>query len=185
MKYLTIRSLAELEAIIREHPDKNRLMIWFDLDETLVQPDEDDYTDVLIEPEVTQYLFDYIHQEKIPYSFITARFHDTVCNSQKRKLSDIRTNVYETIYPFLNQLGISIDEYEKDDTLHIIKAGNGRCVGIIYKGIIFTGLKGPAIKHYSKKYGFDKRKHIFVDDNDIYLNSVARHVENCLVIRRL
>jgi hypothetical protein len=185
MKYLTIYSIAELENIIRKHKQKDNLMIWFDLDETLVKSSDDQYTDVLIEPEETQALFDYIHQENILYSFITARFHDTVCNKNKRKLSEMNENILDTIYPFLTKLGIDISEFENEETPYIIKAKNGRCVGVIYKGIIFTGLKGPAIKHYSEKSDLDKRLHIFIDDNDIYLNSVARNVDNCLVIKRL
>lgn len=185
MKYRTVSSMREFQDILEKQPNKSNLMIWFDLDETLVESHGDTYTSVLIEPEPTQKLFDYIHKSRIPYTFITARFHDTVCDSSKRNLKDIQENVYYTIYPLLKQLGINFNEYAQDNSAYIIRDNQKKCVGIAYKGIIFTGLKGPAIKHFSDKYGLSDRDHIFLDDNMIYLNSVNRNVKNCLVVQRI
>lgn len=183
----SIYSLKELHKILENHDKKDKIMLWFDIDLTLIHPNpENEDQDVLIEPEITKKLFQYIMDNEIAFSFITGRFSDTVCNSKTRNLDDIKENIVETIYPFFQELGIDISDFLKDDRVEIIKSEGGKTVGIIYKGIIFSGNKGSSIKSYAKTFGFDKTNplNIFIDDYDLYIRSVAKHLPKTLILKR-
>lgn len=189
-KIKTIYTLKELHDLLEKHEDKNRLMIFLDLDLTIIRgSDDNEEIDVLIEPQVTKDLFSYIISNKIYFSFVTARFHDTVCNSKKRNLREIEENIYSTIFPVLEQLGLDLSHYKQkklEDRYHVVKNDKGRCVGILFRGIFFSSKKGDIIKHYRKEFGLDKsHPHtIFVDDHETYLKSVVKHVPDCVVLRR-
>ena len=188
-KIKTIYSLAELQDIIEKHPHKDKLSIMFDIDLTIVMEDQNN-KDVLIEPEVTKKLFKYLIDNDIFFSFVTARFYDYVCNAKKREtvVDEMKENL-EELYPIFEDLGIDLTDFKNGkmgNELHVIKDENGRTAGIMYKGIVLSGLKGPVIKHYKREFGIDKTHPytIFIDDVDTYLNSVKRHVPNSLVLRR-
>lgn len=189
-KIQTIYSLKELHDLVENHHDKERLMIWFDIDLTLVHPDpENEEVDILIEKDVTKKLFSYILNNQICFSIVTARFYDIVCNAAKRDLNAIRENIVNTIFPFLEELGLNVDIYKDsklDNTFHLIKNEKNKCVGLLYKGILFSGNKGETIKNYRREFGFDNShpNTIFIDDHDTYLRSVVKHVPGCIVLRR-
>lgn len=189
-KIKTIYSLKELHDLIEKHEDKKRLMIFFDLDLTIIKGSDDDQEiDILIEPRVTKELFSYIKDNQIYFSFVTARFHDTVCNKKKRNLKEIEENLYATIFPVLEELGLDLNYYKRKELgekFHIVKNDKGRTVGILYRGIFYGGRKGEIIKHYRKEFGLDKsHPHtIFIDDHETYLKSVGKHVPDCIILRR-
>lgn len=184
----SIYSLKELQNLLENHVDKNKIIIYFDIDLTLIQDNENN-EEVLIEPEITKELFEFINKNKILFSFITARFHDSVCNKKKRDLKAMSKDINESIFPILEEIGIDLSLHknkEFDEKFHTIKNNSGRCVGILYKGIFFSPRKGEAIKYYHKEAGLeDKYTHvIFIDDLDYYLRSVVRHVPNATVLKR-
>ena len=189
-KIRTIYSLKELHRLLEEHDEKKKIVIFFDLDQTIVADcDTNSDLDVLIEPQITKDLFAYMMKHNIYFSFITARFYDTVCNSKKRNLPEIRKNIYETLFPIFEELGIDISGYKsKDmhDKYHIIKNDRNISIGMLYHGIIFGGKKGEIIKHFRSECNLDKSHPItiFVDDHDKYLKSVVKHVPNAIVLRR-
>ena len=190
MDIKTIYSLRELHKLLENHHDKKRLMIFFDLDLTIIREKEGtDGLDELIEPEVTKKLFQYIMKHKIYFCFVTARFYNTVCNEKKRNLKEIEHNLYTTIFPVLEELGIDITPYknkELADKCHVIKNDRNVTIAALYRGVFFSNRKGEAIKFYRQEFSFDKtHTHtIFVDDHDPYLNSVIKNIPDCLVIKR-
>tara|TARA_R110002153_G_scaffold271183_1_gene438265 strand:- start:168 stop:761 length:594 start_codon:yes stop_codon:yes gene_type:complete len=188
-KIKSIYSLSELHDLIKKHKHKSKILVCFDIDLTIVREDEND-KDVLIEPEVTKELFNYLIENNIYFTFVTARFYDCVCNAKKRDLvkDDIKENL-EALYPIFEDIGIDLTDYKNGkmgDELVLITDEKGRTQGIMYKGILLSGRKGPVIKHYRRIYGLEKsHPHtIFIDDVDIYLNSVKKYVPNSLVLRR-
>jgi len=188
-KIKSINSLKELHDIIEKHPNKDQLSIMFDIDKTIVMEDENS-KDVLIEPEVTKKLFKYLLDNDIFFTFVTARFYDYVCNAKKREsvINEMKENL-EELYPIFEELGMDLTDYKNGklgNELRLITDEKGKTMGIIYKGIVLSGMKGPVIKHYKREFGFDKTHPytIFIDDIDTYLNSVKRHVPNSLVLRR-
>ena len=191
-RVINVYSLKELHDLLEEYSDEDRkkLFVYFDIDETLVVPHpENEKKDILIEEEITKELFSYLQKHRIYFSLVTARFYDTVCNSRKRSLPEIEENIETSIFPILEQLGINIDAYKNPDLkdkTHLIKNHNGKCVGVLYKGIIFGDKKGEIIKHYRKEFGFDKSHPIaiFIDDYEPYLKNVVRHVPEAIVLRR-
>jgi hypothetical protein len=187
-KIETIYSLRELKNILEKHDNKDKLMIYFDIDLTLIEDNEEN-KEVLIEPEETKKLFDYILKNGILFSFITARFHDTACNKKKRNLEAMKKDIDESIFPMLEEIGLDIrlhknKELEKE--CYPIKNKGNKCVGILYRGIFFSSKKGETIKHYHKNSGLEKTHPyiIFVDDLDYYLEGVARNVPNALTLKR-
>ena len=185
----TVYSLKELHDYLKNHPLKHRHLVCIDLDLTVVRPDfQNPEKDVLIEPEETKKLFDMFKAHGIFYTFVTARFYDTVCNAKKRKLSDIKENLFATIFPIFEELGIDISEFKNanDDEFYIIRNHNNRCVGIIYKGVIFGDKKGEIIKHYKKDFKLNENypHTIFIDDHDGYIRNVAKHVPDALILKR-
>ena len=188
-KIKSIYSLAELHDVIREHPNKDKLSVFFDIDLCIVMEDENG-KDVLIEPEVTRNLFNYLIDNNIFFTFVTARFYDYVLNTKKREMvvDEIKENI-EELYPIFEYLGIDLTDFKNGkigNELRLIKGEKGNVVGIMYRGCLLSGLKGPTIKHFKREFGIDKTHPytIFVDDIDTYLNSVKRHVPNSLVLRR-
>jgi len=189
-KIQNVFSLRELHDLLEQIEDKTKTMVWFDFDLCLVQPHEtNEEKDVLIEPQTTKNLFAYMMKHGINFAIVTARFYDTACNSKKRDLRDIKDNIDVSIFPILEELGIDVTAYkdkELDDKMHLIKNEKGTTVALLYKGIIFSGIKGQAIKHYRRQFDWDKKhtNNIFIDDIDTYLNSVAKHVPEAIVLRR-
>ena len=190
-KIRTIYSLKELHDLLEKHDQKHNVMVWFDFDLTIVKPhDEDEDFDVLIETEVTKDLFSYLLEHNIYFTIVTARFYDIVCNAKKRDLKAIEDNITRYIFPILEEIGLDISLYKNknlDDQFHLIKSEKGRCVGLLYKGIIFGANKGQIIKNFRREFGFDKSRPttIFIDDYDPYLNSVVRHVPDAIILKRL
>ena len=188
-KIKSIHSLSELHDIIEEHPYKDKLFVAFDIDLTVVMGDENDM-DILIEPEVTKKLFKYLIDNDIFFTFVTARFYDSVCNDKKRdKIIDEMKQNLEMLYPIFEELGMDLSEYKNGklgNDLHVIKDEKGNTQGVMYRGIVLSGKKGPVIKHFRRHFGIDKtHPHtIFIDDVDTYLNSVKKHVPGSVVLRR-
>jgi hypothetical protein len=187
-EHQSIYSLKELHDFLENHGDKSKVIVYFDIDLTLIQDNEHDIEE-LIEPEITKELFNYIIKNNILFSFITARFHDTVCNKKKRDLVSMKKDVDESIFPMLENLGIDLSLHkgkDLEDKCHVIKSNFGRCVGILYRGIFFSPRKGETIKYYQKESGLEKTHPdiIFIDDLDYYLKGVSRHVPSATVLKR-
>ena len=189
-KIQNIFSLKDVHNLLEQIEDKDKTMVWFDFDLSLVQPHEKyEEKDILIEPQTTKDLFAYMMRHGINFAIVTARFYDTACNHKKRNLRDIKENIETSIFPILEELGIDITAYkdkELDNQMHLVKDEKGKTVGLLYKGIIMSGVKGQAIKHYRRQSGWDQihTTNIFIDDIDTYLNSVAKHVPDAIVLRR-
>ena len=185
----TIYSLKELHDVLESHTDLKRLILFLDLDLTLIRANEDD-KDELIEPEVTKKMFDFLHENNIWYVFLTARFHNIICLDRKRKesLPEMKENI-ENLYPIFEQLGVDCSHFKdsKNEYLELIKNEKNKTVGIMYKGILLGDKKGEIIKHFRLKYGLDKtHPHtMFADDLDRYIRNVKKHVPNSFVFRRL
>ena len=188
-KIKSIHSLSELHDIIEDHPEKHKLFVAFDIDLTVVMADEDD-KDILIEPEVTKKLFKYLLDNDIFFTFVTARFYDSVCNKKKRAevMHEMKENL-EMLYPIFEDLGMDLTDFKHGNLgkeLQLIEDEKGNTQGVMYRGIVLSGRKGPAIKHFRRHHGIDKtHPHtIFIDDLDPYLNSVKKHVPGSMVLRR-
>lgn len=186
----TIYSLKELHNLLENHVDLKRLILFLDLDLTLIQADETcPERDVLIEPEVTKKMFKFLHDNKVWYQFITARFHDVICNKKKREacIDEIRENI-ENLYEVFEEMGIDCSEFKnnKIETMEVIKSEKNRTIGIIYKGILMSEKKGEMIKHFRLKYGLqNSHPHIiFVDDLPAYLRNVKRHLPHSSCFQR-
>lgn len=187
-KIQNIYSLKEVHNLLENIEEKGKTMVWFDFDLSIVQPHEDDEErDVLIENKVTKDLFSYMMQNGINFAIVTARFYDIVCNNKKRDLKAIKDNIEKSIFPILKELGINVAAWEDkdlDDKCHLIKSENGRTIGCLYKGIVFSGNKGQSIKQHRKESGMKHTTNIFIDDLDPYLKSVVKHVPDAIVLRR-
>ena len=188
-KIESIHSLSELHDFIEKHPNKDKLFVAFDIDLTIVMDDGNDL-DILIEPEITKKLFKYLIDNDIFFTFVTARFYDSVCNKKKREkvIDEMKENL-EMLYPIFEELGIDLSDYKSGrlgNDLQLIKDEKGNTQGVMYRGIILSGKKGPVIKHFRRHYGIDKtHPHtVFIDDLDPYLHSVKKHVPGSVVLRR-
>ena len=185
--YLGITNISTLNDVltyIESSENKNDLAVFFDWDDTLVNPDYDN----IIEPVVTRKLFDYLKKHKIFNVIITGRYHDMVCDDNKRNIFDMKHNIVNTIYPSLIKLGINVTEYLKPAyTNNIYKIYNkyNQCVGVMYMGIIFTGKKGETIKNYFRQLGMDKKEVLFVDDYEPYLIETTSSFPSIKAFRRL
>ena len=60
----TIYSLKELHNLLEKHVDLKKLILFLDLDLTLILADEND-RDILIEPAVTKEMFKFLHDNKV------------------------------------------------------------------------------------------------------------------------
>ena len=180
----SISSLSELHEYVKKHPKKDEIFIFFDFDMTLIN----DMKDTLLEPQITKDLFKYLQDHGIYHAVVTARFYDTVCNKSKRNLQDMEENIFETIHPILEELGMDLNVYKGEDlkdTVMELFNDKRKCVGILYRGIFFGDKKGEIIKHFLKNSGVNKEHIIFVDDYDPYLDNVRKHVPHCLSVKRL
>ena len=186
----TIYSLKELHNLLEKHVDLKKLILFLDLDLTLIQEDEgDSCKDRLIEPQITKDMFKFLHDNNVWYQFVTARFHDVICNQKKREayLDEIRQNI-EDLYIVFEEMGIDCSQYKgnKSEEMEIIKNERGRTVGVCYKGLLLSGKKGELIKHFRLKYGLhNSHPHvIFVDDLIPYLRGVKKHIPNSICLQR-
>lgn len=184
---LTINSLRDFLKIIQKYESPDRLMIFFDLDLTLIHENENG-DDVLMEREETQELFKYLHEKDIWYTFCTARYYDIILNNKKRKeyIDEISNNI-EKLYEIFEDLDIDCKEHKGSNSDEIVLKKNNKPVGVLYKGILLGDKKGPIIKQFREKYNLeaDYPQVIFIDDFDKYLQSVTQHVPGCLIIKRL
>jgi hypothetical protein len=186
----TIYSLKELHKLLEKHVDLKRLILFLDLDLTLIQEDEENpECDKIIEPQITRDMFKFLHDNKVWYQFVTARFHDVICNQKKREacLDEIRKNI-EDLYVVFEDMGIdcSYFRHNKCEEMEVIKNDKGRTIGAIFKGILLSDKKGELIKHFRLKYGLhNSHPHvIFVDDLPTYLRGVKKHIPHSLCLQR-
>lgn len=191
-KIKSIYSLRELHDLLKTHVNPDKLILFLDLDLTIIMADPSSSNsdkDVLIEPEETKKLFDFLHKNKIWYTFVTARFHNIVTSERKRKeaLKEMRENI-EMLYPIFEQVGINCDEFKnnKNEELQVLRNEKNKPIGIMYKGILLGDKKGEIIKHFRLNHGLDKtHPHvIFVDDIDKYLRNVKKHIPTAFVYKR-
>ena len=184
----TIYSLKELHNLLEKHVDLKKLILFLDLDLTLIQADERDI-DKIIEPSATKEMFKFLHDNKVWYQFITARFHDVICNQKKREacLDEIKENI-ENLYPLFEDMGIDCSSYKnnKCEEMEVIKNDKNRTIGVSYKGLLLSEKKGEMIKHFRLKYGLqNSHPHvIFVDDLPTYLRNVRKHVPHAICLKR-
>jgi hypothetical protein len=184
----TIYSLRELHDLVENHDEPHRMIIFFDIDLTIVK-EKDDYSDMLIEPEITKDLFAYLIDNRINFCFVTARFHDTVCDHKTRDLVEMKDNIEGSIFPILEELGIDLTPYRTpaaDKEVYYLENGKGEIVGVLYKGIFFGARKGEIIKHYRKEMGLDMtHPHtVLVDDLMENLEGAKQHVPNIILLKR-
>lgn len=189
-KIKSIYSLKELHDLLEKHVNLERLILFLDLDLTVIQESTDGSgDDILIEPEVTKKLFDFLHKNNVWYTFVTARFHNVVTSEKKRKeyLEEMNENI-EMLYPIFEQIGIDCNYFKnnKNEDLQVLKNDKNKTIGIIYKGILLGDKKGEIIKCFRNMHGLDKtHPHvIFVDDIDKYLRNVKKHVPSAFVYKR-
>lgn len=185
--YLGIKNISSLDYILKyleSIDDSSGVAVFFDWDDTLVNPDYD----TIIEPEITRKLFDHLKENRIFYAIITGRFHDTVCDDMKRNIFDMKHNIIHTIHPSLKKLGVNVDRYLTDEytkTIYKIYNKYGECVGVLYMGIIFTGRKGETIKNYFLQTGINKPHTLFIDDYEPYLIETTSSMPTIKAFRRM
>lgn len=184
--YLEIRDISSLNDVltyIKSAKNLKDLAVFFDWDDTLVNPDYD----TIIEPNVTRELFGYMKRNNIFHCIITGRFCDYVCDDKKINLDDMKHNIVNTIYPSLNDLGVDTTEYLKPEytnTLYKIYNKYNIPVGVMYMGIIFTGKKGETMKNYFRQLGINKNHVLFVDDYEPYLIETTSSFPTIKAFRR-
>ncbi len=178
---INIRTLNDVLSHLKSIKNKKDIIVWLDWDENIVNGNNQ-----LIEPRVARELFDYMRDNKIRFSIITGRFYDSACNDAKRNLLDMADNLLGTVYPILLQLGFVVNEYltpEFRNNIHKINDKNGKCVGIVYMGIFFSGNKGKTMKNYMEQNNISKPHTIFVDDYEPYLIEVTSSMPNVTAFR--
>lgn len=179
-----IESLGQFLDHIKGVRDKNNLIVFFDWDDTLVNPD----TDQILEPEVTRDLFDYLLKNRIYFAVITGRFYNSACDDNERDLEAMQENIDYTMLPTLRKLGVNTDTHSGDvNRKNIYKVHNekGRCVGVLYMGIFFTGEKGATIKHYIRQQGLENPEVLFIDDYEPYLKETTSSFPQVKAFRRI
>ena len=179
-----VSSLGNILAYLKKIKNPDDIIVFFDWDDTLVNPDHDN----IIEPEITKKLFDYMKDRQIFYAIITGRFHDTVCDDNKRNIFNMQYNIINTMYPSLNKLGIDTTSFKTDHLKQYpdkIYDEYGKCVGVLYMGIFFSGTKGAAIKNWLRQVEIKKKEIIFIDDYDPYLYEVTTSLPDVTAFRRL
>lgn len=182
-KIINIRSLNDILLYLQRLGNTKNVCVWLDWDENIINSS----TNEIIEPEVTRKLFDYMISNEIFFSIITGRFHDTVCNDNTRVLKDMEYNIVYTIFPVLKKLGVYADKFVTPESKkHIYKIGTsrGKCVGVLYMGIIFSGNKGQTIKNYLRQTKIKSTHNIFVDDYEPYLTEATKSFPEMTVFRR-
>jgi acid phosphatase class B len=184
--YANIKNISSLNDILiylKSIKNKDDVIVFFDWDDTLVNPDYD----TIIEPQITKELFKYMLENKIHFSIITGRYYNTVCNDKKRDLVDMHRNIVDTIYPSLRKLGVDVDKYMTpfyEGYVNKIYDPYYICVGVLYMGIFFTGRKGETIKNYLEQTGISKKHIIFVDDYEPYLEEITSTIPTIEAYRR-
>ncbi len=183
---LKVNKIHDFLKIIKAYKEHHKLMIFFDLDSTLIWEDETG-EDVLIESDATKKLFKYLHDKDIWYTFCTARYYDVVLQEKKRKkhLGDIKENI-EKLYEIFTELGIDCSEYKNDRSEEIVLKRHNKPVGLLYKGVLLGDKKGPIIKQFREQYDLESTYPdvVFIDDVDEYLDSVTENVPGCLIVKR-
>lgn len=185
--YLKIRNIRSLQTVldyIKSVKDKSDLIVFIDIDDTFINSDNN----TIIEPKVTKELFDYMLKNKIYFSIITGRFHDTACDDNKRNLTDMYNNIIYTIYPTLVKLGLDVSEYLTEEvrrTVYKIFNDKEECVGILYMGIFFTGRKGETIKNFIEKNNLPYKNILFIDDYEPYLIEATTSYPKIKAYRRM
>ena len=176
-------SLRDILTYLKTIDDPSDIIVFFDWDDTLVNPDYDN----IIEPEVTKELFDYMIKNKIYFSIITGRFYNTACDETHRNIYDMKHNIINTMHPSLRNLGINTDKYSSplyQNEIYRVYNEKYDCVGILYMGIFFSGKKGETIKNYLRQTGMNKKHIIFVDDYEPYLMETTANVPTIKAYRR-
>lgn len=184
LKIRNITSLAHILTYLKSVKDKKDIIVFFDWDDTLVNPDYD----TIIEPEITKELFSYMLKHRIFWAIITARFYNTACDDKKRNIFDMQANIQQTMNPILRKLGADIDTYTTDkhkQTVYKVYSEQGECVGILYMGIFFSGRKGDTIKNYLRQTGTHKSKVLFIDDYEPFLIETTTSMPNIEAFRRM
>ena len=182
LKIKNINTLDDVLSYLKTIENKDDVTVWLDWDDNIVNGDDNQ----LIEPDVAKELFSYMINNKIFFSIITGRFYNTVCDETKRNIFDIQHNITTTIFPVLNQLGINVNNYLTNrikQTIDKIYNYKGKCIGILYMGIFFSGNKGETINHYLRQAGISKNIKIFVDDYEPYLIEVTSSVPDIIAFR--
>ncbi|GAG94403.1 unnamed protein product [marine sediment metagenome] len=185
--YLKIQNVDTLKQFLNHLQgikNKTDLIVFFDWDDTLVNPDNDK----IIEPEITKKLFKYMLDNRIFFAIITGRFHDTACHDNKRNLYAMQRNIEITMMPILKKLGVETGLYSTN--LHKKKPykvynEKGRCVGVLFMGIFFTGEKGATIKNYLRQKNIQKSRVIFIDDYEPYLIETTASFPGVEAFRRI
>ena len=182
--YLNIKNINTLGDIlnyVKSVKNPNDLIIFFDFDDTICDPDYDS----VIEPTITRELFEYMTKHKIFFSIITGRFYNSACDDRIRNVKDMKDNILDSIYPPLKSLGLDVSKQEKDTTVYKIFNENNVCVGILFMGIFFTGKKGETIKNYIRMMNMSKKEILFIDDYEPYLVETTTSVPEIKAYRRL
>lgn len=180
----TIYSLKDVLTYLKGLKNLDDVAVWLDWDENIINSN----TNQIIEPQITKELFDFMLDNKMFVSIITGRFYDTACDDSKRNLTDMQYNALYTMFPILKSLGVNTELYSQDinkKTFYKVRDESGRCVGLLYMGIFFTGEKGNTIKHYRRQTGINKKINIFVDDYEPYLMETTKSFPDIVAFRRL
>ena len=185
--YMRIKDITTLESVLshlKSISNPSDIIVWLDWDDNIIDVD----TNKVIEPEITKEMIRYMTDNGIHYSFITGRFYDSACDDEKRHLGDMRHNITTTMYPVMRSLGIDTKPLETNNqaarTVYKVSDENGKCVGILYMGIFFSGEKGKTIKNFLRQTATNKKYKIFVDDYEPYLTEVTESVPDILAYPR-
>ncbi len=171
-----IKSLKEVLNFIKTQ--SNDITVWLDWDDNII----DATNDKVIEPRITKQLFKYLTDNRIWYGIITGRFSDIICKPEPY-LDEIKDNLEKTIFPILDKLGVKTSRFGQND-FEIISDENGKCIGILYMGVFFSGDKGLTIRNFLKDTKFENSTKIFVDDYDPYLFEVTSTIPDIVAFRR-
>ncbi|MBY8988311.1 MAG: hypothetical protein KGD61_07645 [Candidatus Lokiarchaeota archaeon] len=175
--------MSQILEYLKDLKDLSDVIVFFDWDDTLVNPDYD----CIIEPQVTQELIEFLIKNNVYFHIITGRFWNTACDETYRNLRDMEANIKNTMFPCLNQLGMDTSIFLKPvstKNIYRIYDEAGVCVGIVYMGIFFSGQKGKTIKHYLRQTGLNKNTILFVDDYEPYLTETTSSFPKVQAFRR-
>lgn len=179
-----IYSLSELHNYVKSHPNQKNLIIFFDLDDTLINPDNE----TVLEIKESRALIKFLQKNQIPSWFITGRYYDTICDPRKRDLKDMEHNVHHTIFPLLNKIGIDITNYNNKrerEKFAEIKNEKNKCIGLFYMGIFFSGDKGATMKSILNMTQNQHKEVIFIDDYEPYIKEVKKNLPTATIFRRV
>ena len=182
-KIKDINTLATVLEYLKSIKEKNKVSVWLDWDETIVnssihQP---------LEPQIIKEFFKYMMDHKIFFAIITGRFHDTACNENRRNIFNMRENIETTIFPILEELGVDVSPFltpQSIESLYKIFDESGICIGVMYMGILFSHIKGGAIRNFLRQTKLNLPIKIFVDDFEPYLIESTASVPDLITFRR-